>query len=61
MFTNEIARLSADTTINLSTSEMAVNSIHTLAMIELVCVAVGIFIVQLLPKIHQNHHIKGEA
>ena len=60
MFTNEITRLSADTTLNLSTATVAVNSIHTLAMLELICVAVGIFIVQLLPKIHQNHHIKGD-
>ena len=59
MFTNEITRLSADASLNLSTAAVAVNSIHTLAMAELVCVAVGIFIVQLLPKIHQNHHIKA--
>lgn len=54
MFTNEITRLSADTTLNLSTSAVAVSSIHKLAMIELVCVAIGIFIVQLLPKIYQK-------
>ncbi len=60
MFTNEITRLSADTPMHLSTSDMAVNSIHTLAVIELACVAVGIFIVQLLPKIYKSHHIKGE-
>ena len=60
MFTNEITRLSGDTTLNLSTANVAVSSIHTLAIIELACVAVGIFIVQLLPKIHQNHHIKGD-
>ena len=60
LFTNEITRLSADTTVNLSTSQIAVNSIHMLSMIELVCVAIGIFIVQLLPKIYQEHHLKGE-
>jgi len=60
MFTNEITRQSADTTVNLSTSQIAVNSIHMLAMIELVCVAIGIFIVQLLPKIYQNNHLKGD-
>lgn len=54
MFTNEITRLSADTTVNLSTSAVTVSSIHMLAMIELVCVAIGIFIVQLLPKIYQK-------
>ena len=60
MFTNEITRRSADTVLNLSIANIAVSSIHTLAIIELVCVTVGIFIVQLLPKIHQTHHIKGE-
>ena len=60
MFTNEITRLSADTVVNLSTSEVAVSSIHMLAMIELVCVSIGIFIVQLLPKIYQDNHLKGE-
>lgn len=60
MFTNEIARLSADTTVNLLPSEMAVNSIHMLAMIELACVAIGIFIVQLLPKIYKDNNVKGE-
>ena len=58
MFTNEITRLSG--TLNLSTANVAISSIHTLAIIELACVAVGIFIVQLLPKIHQNHYIKGD-
>ena len=58
MFTNEISRLSKDITTNLSIAEIAVHSIHLLAIIELACVTVGIFIVQLLPKIHQNHHIK---
>lgn len=54
MFTNKITRLSADTTVNLSTSAVAVNSIHMLSIIELVCVAIGIFIVQLLPRIYQK-------
>ena len=54
LFTNEITRLSADTTVNLSASDIAVSSIHMLAVIELSCVAVGIFIVQLLPKIYQG-------
>ena len=60
MFTNEITRRSLDITLNPSTSNAAVSSIHMLAMIELACIAVGIVIVQLLPRIHQNHHIKGE-
>jgi MFS family permease len=60
MFTNEITRRSLDITLNPSTSDAAVSSIHMLAMIELACIAVGIVIVQLLPRIHQNHLIKGE-
>lgn len=60
MFTNEITRLSADTTVNLSTPAIAVSSIHILAIIELICVAIGICIVQLLPKIYQDNHLKGE-
>ena len=60
LFTNEITRLSEDITLNLSTSEIAVNSIHMLAIIELTCVAIGILIVQLLPKIYKNNNLKGE-
>ena len=60
MFTNEITRLSADTTVNLSTSDVAVSSIHMLAIIELVCVTIGIFIVQLLPQIYKNNNLKGD-
>ena len=60
MFTNEITRRSLDITLNPSTADAAVSSIHMLAMIELACIAVGIVIVQLLPRIHQNHLIKGE-
>ena len=59
-FTNTITRLSADETVSLSAAEASISSIHMLAMIELVCVAVGIFIVQLLPKIYKIHHSKGE-
>ena len=46
MFTNEISRLSST------------GAIHLLAGIELLCVALGIFIVQLLPKIYKTH-LKG--
>ena len=60
MFTNKITRLSADPTVNLSISEIAVKSIHTLALIELVCISIGVFMVQLLPEIYQYHHLKGE-
>ena len=53
MFTNEITRLT-NTTDGITTSSAAVSSIHMLAVIELVCIAAGILIVQLLPKIHDK-------
>ena len=59
MFTNEITRLSTDTTMNVTASSVAVSSIHMLAIIELVCVTIGIFIVQLLPQIYKNNNLKG--
>jgi len=58
MFTNEIARLSANSNENLSVADIAVNSIHKLAIIEIVCVAIGVVIVQLLPKIYQDKNYK---
>ena len=60
IFTNAITRLSADITLDLSIANVAVSSIHKLAMIELACVAVGIFIVQLLPKIYKDNNLKGD-
>ena len=39
----------------------AVSSIRTLAIIEIICVAVGILTVLLLPKIHNGEKIKNEA
>ncbi len=54
MFTNEITRLTTHTTTGITAASAAVSSIHMLALIELGCVAVGIFIVQLLPKIHNK-------
>lgn len=53
MFTNEITRFT-NTTDGITTSSAAVSSIHMLAVIELLCIAVGILIVQLLPKIHDK-------
>lgn len=53
MFTNEITRLTTNTT-SITTASAAVSSIHMLAIIELICVAVGILIVQLLPQIHDK-------
>jgi len=49
MFTNRITNLS----LSMPHVAAAVNSIHTLALIELICIAIGIFFVQLLPKIHK--------
>jgi len=54
MFTNEITRLSSNAIPQLSTPDAAVSSIHMLAIIELFCVATGIVIVQLLPKIYHE-------
>lgn len=51
MFTNRVANL-----INAGTAEItaAINSIKLLAVVELVCIAVGIFTVLLLPKIYTD-------
>ncbi|MBQ4283628.1 MAG: MFS transporter [Lachnospira sp.] len=54
MFTNEITRLSTNTSYNMTAATAAVNSIHLLAIIELVCVGLGILIVQLLPIIRKK-------
>lgn len=54
MFTNQITRLTADSSAGMSAASAAVSSIHTLAFIELGCIFVGIIIVQLLPKIYQD-------
>lgn len=58
MYTNKIAQ---QTTIPSVTplASAAVNAIHMLAVIELGCIAIGLVIVQLLPKIHQKKY-KGE-
>lgn len=51
MFTNRVANL-----INAGTAEFtaAINSIKLLAVVELVCISVGIFTVLLLPKIYTD-------
>lgn len=51
MFTN---RISASIATGAPGGAAAVSSIHTLAIAELICVAAGIGIVQLLPRIHTN-------
>ena len=54
LFTNQITHLTSNVTETITTAEAAVKSIHMLAVIELVCVTVGILTVQLLPKIHNK-------
>lgn len=54
MFTNEITRLASRSVAPLSSSGAAVSAIHMLSFIELCCIAVGILIVQFLPKIHNK-------
>ncbi len=54
MFTNAITRQTLGMTESFAMASAAVNSIHMLAVIELFCVAVGIIIVQLLPKIYNK-------
>ena len=54
MFTNKITRLASDSAAPLSSSEAAVSAIRMLSLIEIVCIAIGIVIVQLLPKIHNK-------
>jgi len=53
MFTNEITRQTTGTAPLLAPAA-ATHAIHMLSIIELCCVAIGILIVQLLPKIHTN-------
>ncbi|MBR5565816.1 MAG: MFS transporter [Roseburia sp.] len=54
MFTNEITRIMSNVTEGVTAGEAAVSSIHMLSFIELICIAIGILIVQLLPRIHQK-------
>ena len=41
--------------------QAAIRSIHTLAIIELICIAVGIFAVLFLPKIHKKKEFDYET
>ena len=45
----------------LNEAQAAVRSIHTLAITELICIAVGIFTVLFLPKIHKKKEFDYEA
>lgn len=51
LFTNGVTRGLAG---NLAPAEAAVQSIHTLAWVELVCVCLGILVVRFLPRIHRG-------
>lgn len=53
MFTNKITQLTSHVSLPMLPATAAVNSMHNLALIELCCIAAGILIVQLLPKIHK--------
>lgn len=46
--------------LGFNEAQAAVRSIHTLAITELICIAVGIFIVLFLPKIHRKKEIVYE-
>ena len=56
LFTNRITGYTAQ---GVAEADAAVRAIHTLAVIETICVAAGIAVVLMLPRIHQerrNHH-----
>lgn len=59
LFTNQITNSMISQTNIITSSEAAVKSIHTLSIIEISFVIVGIILVQFLPKIH-NKNIKEE-
>jgi len=54
MFTNQITNLTTNVTASINVASAAVISIHMLSLIELGCVFVGLFIVQFLPRIHNQ-------
>lgn len=56
LFTNSITGYVAQ---GIAEADAAVRAIHTLSVIEIICVAVGILVVLMLPRIHherRNHH-----
>ena len=56
LFTNRITGYTAQ---GITASEAAVRAVHTLSVIEIICVAVGILVALMLPRIHherRNHH-----
>ena len=57
LFTNGTKKLIVS---GLNEVQAAVRSIHTLAIAELICVAVGIFTILFLPKIHRKKEFDYE-
>lgn len=53
-FTNHIARSLEENASMMTASTAALNAIHRLAFIELLCIAAGIILVFFLPKIHKK-------
>ena len=56
LFTNSITGYAAQ---GMAEADAAVRAIHTLSVIEIICVAAGILVVLMLPRIHherRNHH-----
>ena len=56
LFTNSITNYTSQ---GVTEADAAVRAIHTLSVIEIICVAAGILVVLMLPRIHherRNHH-----
>ena len=56
LFTNSITNYMSQ---GATEADAAVRAIHTLSVIEIICVAAGILVVLMLPRIHherRNHH-----
>ncbi|MBR4290527.1 MAG: MFS transporter [Oscillospiraceae bacterium] len=60
LFTNSITGYTAN---GMDEADAAVRAVHTLSVIEIICVAAGILVVLMLPRIHherRNHHAAGK-
>jgi hypothetical protein len=58
MFTNQAAQLAAQ---GRTGAEAAVQAMHTLGTVELICVAAGCLVVALLPRIHPERRKEHAA
>ena len=58
LFTNRITGYTAQ---GITASEAAVRAVHTLSVIEIICVAVGILVVLMLPRIHHERRDQHAA